>query len=669
MTTIIKKINFLLVFTITLLSTQLIAQVKVDQNSNVGVGTSNIETKAKLEVHSENKGFLKPRMDSTKRKAILNPPVGLEVYDTDFKVTFWYDGTKWQRHGAGTGGTIVNGGTGINVTGNGTSIDPYIVNATTSNPTSETINNLITLLHSDEVPSSEHKAATVESDTLKEYYLAANTYSKIIIEAVVKSRMDADVVRRPKFIWKIYSGSTLIDTFIHKIVAMNTTGVDGGGTYTSTLSTIINGGQTSTTKLYIRVIMDYSNTNCGALVESFRVYAVGNEVIEGVVGPPGPPGPTGPQGPQGSGGVTVGGAYISVTGVGTSGDPFVVSSTHVDMDSVVGNELQTITTNNLPGNITLSNGGGTLNLNVQDADANPTNELQTLSLNGQQLTISPSGNTITLPATSPSPTDLSFSGVSSPFTLNSSSGNDVTITAGNNISLSTSASNLTINGNFTEQDADPLNEIQTIGADPLIPGRVTLSKNGGFATINVKDDDFDPDNENQDLVLNGQILSITNGNSVTLPEAALQGSGTENYLARWTPDDETLGTSLVYDDGTTVAIGTESPNSSVRFHISGQFGLTGLKGNGTTQLRKNEEKENSSAIVSNQFVSTNNIAETKNTKNSNELNSSNGSNKDQSLIEAQRQRINDLEQREKIKEKQIQDLLNRIQSLEQKMRN
>lgn len=60
------------------------------------------------------------------------------------------------------------------------------------------------------------------------------------------------------------------------------------------------------------------------------------------------------------------------------------------------NELQTISTSGTAGNITLSNGGGTLNLNVNDADASPTNELQTLSWSTPNLSIS-SGNSVTLP--------------------------------------------------------------------------------------------------------------------------------------------------------------------------------------------------------------------------------------------------------------------------------
>ena len=59
-----------------------------------------------------------------------------------------------------------------------------------------------------------------------------------------------------------------------------------------------------------------------------------------------------------------------------------------EVDGSTTNELQTISTNGAAGNIALSNSGGTLNLNVNDADASPTNEIQDLSLSGNMLTLS-----------------------------------------------------------------------------------------------------------------------------------------------------------------------------------------------------------------------------------------------------------------------------------------
>lgn len=74
-----------------------------------------------------------------------------------------------------------------------------------------------------------------------------------------------------------------------------------------------------------------------------------------------------------------------------------------EVDGSTTNELQTISTTGAAGNISLSNGGGTLNLNVNDADASTTNEIQTLVkdsttiTNGKRYGISiSSGNRITI---------------------------------------------------------------------------------------------------------------------------------------------------------------------------------------------------------------------------------------------------------------------------------
>lgn len=96
-----------------------------------------------------------------------------------------------------------------------------------------------------------------------------------------------------------------------------------------------------------------------------------------------------------------GAIYNSSNSAGTTGQVLTSQGTgswiwSTPVDQSTTNELQTISTSGTAGNITLSNGGGTLNLNVNDADASTTNELQNLSLSGQSLGIS-SGTGVTLP--------------------------------------------------------------------------------------------------------------------------------------------------------------------------------------------------------------------------------------------------------------------------------
>lgn len=60
---------------------------------NVGVGTNN--PAAALDVVSTVQGFAMPRMTTIQRIGIVSPIAGLQVYDTQLKGFYYYDGTKW----------------------------------------------------------------------------------------------------------------------------------------------------------------------------------------------------------------------------------------------------------------------------------------------------------------------------------------------------------------------------------------------------------------------------------------------------------------------------------------------------------------------------------------------------------------------------------------------
>ena len=62
---------------------------------NVGIGTSTPQTSAALDISSNNKGLLIPRMTSALRKAIPSPSVGLLVFDTDKNAMYLFDGQNW----------------------------------------------------------------------------------------------------------------------------------------------------------------------------------------------------------------------------------------------------------------------------------------------------------------------------------------------------------------------------------------------------------------------------------------------------------------------------------------------------------------------------------------------------------------------------------------------
>ena len=76
--------------------------------AQVGIGTSMPDGSAALDVVATDKGFLMPRMTTTQRNAIANPAEALQVYDTDTKHVWTYDGAAWIE-GAGGAGKFVDG--------------------------------------------------------------------------------------------------------------------------------------------------------------------------------------------------------------------------------------------------------------------------------------------------------------------------------------------------------------------------------------------------------------------------------------------------------------------------------------------------------------------------------------------------------------------------------
>jgi hypothetical protein len=69
----------------------------VAQKDNVGIGTTKPDQSAVLDISSNNKGLLTPRMSLQQRNGIQNPAQGLIVYQTDMLSGFYfYDGKEWK---------------------------------------------------------------------------------------------------------------------------------------------------------------------------------------------------------------------------------------------------------------------------------------------------------------------------------------------------------------------------------------------------------------------------------------------------------------------------------------------------------------------------------------------------------------------------------------------
>jgi hypothetical protein len=205
---------------------------------------------------------------------------------------------------------------------------------------------------------------------------------------------------------------------------------------------------------------------------------------------------------QGGGSVTVpstggGNSYSAGAGINITG--IAPNETIVNTgDLSTTNELQTLS---LSGNaLSLSQSGGTVNI-----DASNTNELQTLSLAGNALTLSQGGGTVNLPAVN-------------------------TYAAGTGISITGAAPNLTINNT-----GDPSST-----------------------------------NELQNLALNGTTLRITGTNSTVKLDTILASN--PNY---W---KQVANNHIVNNNNAFVGINTEAPTSQL--HVKGSSRIIQLEGSG-----------------------------------------------------------------------------------------
>ena len=74
----------------------LISDFLLAQNQNVGIGTATPHARAQLEITSNNKGILIPRLTTLQRNNIVSPPAGLMIYNNTTQNYNVYDGASWK---------------------------------------------------------------------------------------------------------------------------------------------------------------------------------------------------------------------------------------------------------------------------------------------------------------------------------------------------------------------------------------------------------------------------------------------------------------------------------------------------------------------------------------------------------------------------------------------
>ncbi len=87
-----QKINPFSLLTLLLL---LIASSAFGQTENVGINTLTPDSSALLDLESNDKGFLQPRLSSIERDAIPAPAIGLSIFNTTDSTDQYYNGECW----------------------------------------------------------------------------------------------------------------------------------------------------------------------------------------------------------------------------------------------------------------------------------------------------------------------------------------------------------------------------------------------------------------------------------------------------------------------------------------------------------------------------------------------------------------------------------------------
>lgn len=147
-----------------------------------------------------------------------------------------------------------------------------------------------------------------------------------------------------------------------------------------------------------------------------------------------------------------------------------------------------------------------------------------------------------------------------------------------------------IQGRYVSNQAPTLNQVYKYDGTRWMPSTLESYTAGAGISINgsnvISANDISPTNEIQNLSLDGNSLSISNGNTVALPTTlpiGASGNTLRHNGTSWTAN------SFLYNDGTNLGIGTTSPSAKLTlsngsFLATGSSGETPVLGSGTRMM-------------------------------------------------------------------------------------
>ena len=202
-------------------------------HAQTGIGTTSPDSSAKLEVASNNKGILIPRMTSSQRTTITNPANGLLVYQTDgvtgFYVNSGSSGTPiWTRVNSDwvkSGNDISYSGGNVSISGNQTTTGSVTASSFIGNGSQ--LSNVLTKVTGSWVlaPGSNNVSITVAPGGTYAMWVYGNIPNGIAMWNATVTTANTNVpVVGSQYAWSYAAGNALVFNSIpDQIIGTNNT--------------------------------------------------------------------------------------------------------------------------------------------------------------------------------------------------------------------------------------------------------------------------------------------------------------------------------------------------------------------------------------------------------------------------------------------------------------